>query len=291
MTDCKSAIPGSNPGGAFFLILPHPLAIVLRTPHRIGTCVNGRPVAGDVAALSGSQADAWIIPGSCMPACMQSCMQTRQVAICPGRLEGRRLCPRGGRWQVRQLVEGGGLVVQSQVRVAVHRQRDGRVPGQCLGDLGMNSCGREVADELVTQRVKVEDTPFIIALFEAIGGPPVLQVLLVVLGFRQPLFPRRGQVLPKHLCRMLPPDARPELLLSRPASRSSASQRTTAEGETSARTTAQPVSGRECSVPHANTHPQTDTQAIVTEQRKIGSVSVSHGTVRHEISPCRVGQS
>ena len=53
-------------------------------------------------------------------------------------------------------------VDQPQVAVAVHRQRDGRMPRELLSNLRMNSPGRKVADERVPQRMEISNTASVI---------------------------------------------------------------------------------------------------------------------------------
>ncbi len=51
--------------------------------------------------------------------------------------------------EVRQGFQGGCEFATCRVRVAVHRQRDRRMPGQLLGILRMNAALGQIADERV----------------------------------------------------------------------------------------------------------------------------------------------
>ena len=80
----------------------------------------------------------------------------------PGRLHRLRFWSGDGR----ERFQRGGHVEQPNVRVPIHRQRDGRMPCELLGELRMNATGNEVADEGVTQRMEVGN-----AVIGDVGNP------------------------------------------------------------------------------------------------------------------------
>ena len=80
--------------------------------------------------------------------------------------------------------------------VPIHRQRDGQVPGQLLGELRVNTPGHKIRDERVPERMEVSEAGF--GVVRDAGDSQVNPEHL-----RGLLWPRSGkQPLPFRVCRI-----------------------------------------------------------------------------------------
>jgi len=62
--------------------------------------------------------------------------------------------PMGGR-KIGKLIQRGHQIAFVQVRIAIHRRFNARMPSQCLCDLGMYTSGCQIAHECVPQCVEI----------------------------------------------------------------------------------------------------------------------------------------
>ena len=79
-------------------------------------------------------------------ACATICATKIRSVIRAGRSHRLRV----GRGDVRERLQRRVHVEQTDVRVTIHRQRDGRMPRKLLRELRVNATSGEVADERVT---------------------------------------------------------------------------------------------------------------------------------------------
>src|SRR5262249_51518781 len=147
--DCKSAIPGSNPGGASFT---HPVAISLNESQiHCGFRTCGSLVGGVVLLVSLNPSHL-VAPGInrlCKP-----CANRRQTSIDPGGPESFPVLLRGrvqGQ-KTGQFLDAPDQVVQPNVHVPRGQGRGG-VTGQLLGRPQVNPRPPQRGDVTVPQRV------------------------------------------------------------------------------------------------------------------------------------------
>ncbi|MFO0809695.1 MAG: hypothetical protein U0746_13810 [Gemmataceae bacterium] len=131
--------------------------------------------------------------------------------ICPGRPQGFRF--RAGGEGKLDLGDGGRSVVQRDVRVAVHRQRNGRMAGQFLCVLRPDTRPHQLRHEPMAQGVEVGRPPVPVAVGQEVG--PFAPVALgVVARFGDPTGTGGVEVATNEVAGfvVLRPIARPERL-------------------------------------------------------------------------------
>ncbi|WLD12818.1 hypothetical protein SH412_002962 [Planctellipticum variicoloris] len=106
-----------------------------------------------------------------------------------------RLRSRGER---RQLVNGGGEVVDVRVRVPAQRQLDGRVPGQPLHHLCGHPCPPQAGQVGVPEGMEIGLSPVRVAVRQEVRLFP-LRAFLRRLSGLEPGIPRGCQIVPHHL--------------------------------------------------------------------------------------------
>ncbi|MEX0701306.1 MAG: hypothetical protein WD069_04360 [Planctomycetales bacterium] len=98
----------------------------------------------------------------------------------------------------------------AQVRVAVHRQRDRRMPRQLLRGLRMHPGRRQVRNERMPQRVEVDDEARIVLGTEEVRSLATVPRFAIVAAFVEPLRPGRLEIATEHFGRLARPRSRPQ---------------------------------------------------------------------------------
>ena len=100
----------------------------------------------------------------------------------------------------RQPLQTRNQIGSPQMRVAIHRQADRRVPGKRLGNLRRTIGRDQIGDETVAKGMEIHNLPHSIFRFKVITGFPTFPFLSIN-GFVQPRLSCNRQVTPQDLTR------------------------------------------------------------------------------------------